>query len=501
MTEDAQGFSTGGAEDGSDTITPYSMKGACRNLASAEDVHSMVAPLGRLTATIFGGARLEIVVLVVVALTLVYQLLLEPIVGVADNRDYYRVMRQLGVAWINNPEISVFKNIERKFALGPPSEVQYVTSAVPLGRIALALNKLVSKDGLFDLRMLGVVNATCYLAALALFLFAFHKRGYLVRFLVSLACVGAFTDVRLVSYFNSFFSESAQLIFLISTVGLALHASQRQANSYRWLWYGAWFGSALCFCVAKSQNMVFCFPLGVLAARLVPRVRAATALRIIAGLSFVGLFGWAILSDAYQDTRHRNLSVVLNEEVLVHSPDPERDIQELAYTGTQALGFGQIVMFYARHSDRFLSLLERRMGMTFDYIPYGSFELPMIGVSHAFELWSEWKRVHYSRSLGFWVVGASAYLVLLGIKWRYVDANHAQRDRTLINSLLLSSCALQFLVVSMFEANGPKKHFFIFNVLVDLVCLLGVIDLCDLSAWLRGRFVMKRSLPVSSVAP
>jgi hypothetical protein len=211
---------------------------------------------GRLAAAVFAGRRLEGVVLALVALILTYQLFIEPIVGVADNRDYYRVMLQIGVDWTANPETTVFKNIQRKFAVVPRHDIEYLTSQVPLGRLAVGLNRIVSKDGLFDIRTMGFVNGLCYLAAVGIFLSAFRDRGHLARTLVAFFGVGLLTDVRLVSYFNSFFSESAQLVFLMATVGFALHALQQRGGVRAWGWYGAWLLSAVLFCVAKTQNVV-----------------------------------------------------------------------------------------------------------------------------------------------------------------------------------------------------------------------------------------------------
>jgi hypothetical protein len=117
------------------------------------------------------------------------------------------------------------------------------------------------------------------------------------------------------------------------------------------------------------------------------------------------------------------------------------------------------------------------MGMTFDYITYGNFEKPMAGVSPAFSVWSEWKRKTYSRSVGVWGAILAGYLMLLAYKWKNVDRTHRSHNRTLLHALMALSCVLEFIVVATFEANGPKKHFFIFNVLVDIVCLLAAVDL------------------------
>jgi hypothetical protein len=48
---------------------------------------------------------------------------------------------------------------------------------------------------------------------------------------------------------------------------------------------------------------------------------------------------------------------------------------------------------------------------------------------------------------------------------------------------------LEFIAVVTFEANGTAKHFFIFNVAVDLCILMALLSLCEAAAqlWRRRR--------------
>ncbi|MGE5784240.1 MAG: hypothetical protein ACM3ZE_06600 [Myxococcales bacterium] len=438
---------------------------------------------------------MEPLALTVIAAAVVTQLFVEPIVGMADNRDYYRVMRQIGVHYLDNPELTVFRNIQRTFALGPISEVNYFTSAVPLGKLAGWLSRPLSPDGRFDIRMMGLVHSIFYLGAVAIFLCAFRRRSASIRVVVACASAALFSDVRLVSYFNSFFSEGAQLIFLIFTVGLSLLLCRPARVHRAGALYLAWYGSALLFCLAKTQDIIFCFPFSLLAFRFLPRGRLPTWVRACAGAGFLALFVWTIVSDAYLDTRHMNLHVVLHEEILVHSPNPQADVEELALDGAQADGFLNIVRFCLRHSDRWFELLHRRMSMTFDYIPFGNFELPKTGVSHSFDLWSEWKRKHYPRSIYFGATALVSYLGILAYKSRRIGVLRRDRNDSLFHALLALSCLAEFSVVGTFEANGPQKHFFIFNVLVDIVCLLAVADVLSIArrdfgnAWIPTEFL------------
>lgn len=116
------------------------------------------------------------------------------------------------------------------------------------------------------------------------------------------------------------------------------------------------------------------------------------------------------------------------------------------------------------------------MKEAFSYLPEGNFEAPLHGVCHAFSTWSEWKKEHYPRALSFWVVLATGYLLLLYAKWRHIDGLLEERDRSVLNAVLVFGCALEYAAVITFEANGTAKHLFLFNVMTDLVGLLAVLD-------------------------
>jgi hypothetical protein len=65
-------------------------------------------------------------------------------------------------------------------------------------------------------------------------------------------------DVKWVGYFNSFYCESASLVFLFSTLGFALLCIQRERQDpAAWLLWLGYLASAFAFWMAKSQNTAF----------------------------------------------------------------------------------------------------------------------------------------------------------------------------------------------------------------------------------------------------
>ncbi len=421
-----------------------------------------------------------------IAAVVTYQVFCEPIVGTADNRDYWRVMNQLGVGYKDSPDPTYFSHIQREFVIVPKEEVKYLTSQVLLGRVAVLVNDVVSKDGDFDICVMGLVNSVAYLGAIAIFLSAIRKRKPWIRVCVGIASALMFTDVRLVAYFNSFYCESAQLIFLVATVGLVLLAADEgRARHKRLIFYVAFLISAVLFLFAKTQDLVFSFPIAVIAFWLLPSGAPRRFTRSAIAAAFVVLFIWGMKSDAYAVTHRVNVDVTLDEEILPHSKDPRSDLEELGDGDRVNVTFGRIAMFYAHHPIRWWKVAKRRLHEAFTRTPYGNFERPLRGESKAFDGFSNWKNRHYPRSLRFWIF---RYCRLPRVA-RDEVALGGRKDRAvaLVNVMWVVGCVLEFIAVITFEANGTEKHFFIFNVLVDLVIVLSLLEIDDVVGLWRQR--------------
>lgn len=422
------------------------------------------------------GRRWERGVLAVIAAIVAYQVFFEPIVGTSDNRDYWRVMKQIGVGYKDSPDPTFFSHIQRDFVIVPKEEVKYLTSQVLLGHIAVSVNDVVSKDGHFDICVMGLVNSLAYLSAIAIFLAAVRGRKQWIRVCVGASALLIFTDVRLVAYFNSFYCESAQLVFLVATAGLALlTADESRTRRFRFVSYFAFLMCSVLFLFAKTQDLVFSFPIAVIASRLLPFAAPCRYLRSAIAAAFVVLFIWGMKSDAYAVTHQVNVNVTLDEEIFPHSKDPTADLHELGEGDRANVTFGRIAVFYAHHPIRWWKVAKRRLHEAFTRTPYGNFERPLHGESQAFDGFSKWKNRHYPRSLTFWIIVIVGYLTSLAAKWHL----GGQQDRALalVNAMWTAGCVLEFIAIVTFEANGTEKHFFIFNVLVDLLFVMSLLEI------------------------
>ena len=128
----------------------------------------------------------------------------------------------------------------------------YHSSETLLAFAARWLHLAFARDALFDLRLLGGIHALLFLLALAGLIRACRDLAPTAQALVAALLVFVFTDVGYVAPFNSFYSQTASLLFLLLTAAIAAEAVRRGRLSGAWLF--AYFGTALLFVGSKPQE-------------------------------------------------------------------------------------------------------------------------------------------------------------------------------------------------------------------------------------------------------
>src|SRR5207253_6190135 len=104
----------------------------------------------------------------VAAAIVFYQLMLPPVVGLADNGDFGKIIARFDLyAKVHR----TYQFIDTVYEFRPAGHwvSGFYSTETLLILPALALNSLLSKDGTFDLRLMGSVHGALFLAALWLF--------------------------------------------------------------------------------------------------------------------------------------------------------------------------------------------------------------------------------------------------------------------------------------------------------------------------------------------
>jgi hypothetical protein len=444
------------------------------------------------------------------------QLFVPPIVGMADQGDYVRVMGPLGLAHVGTSyEDTVFLWVQPTYRVAAVDMAPFLPSAELLfAGIARGLDGLVSSDGLFDLRLLGGVHVAAYLAAIWLLLRGARALPGPARVVAWLGTLAVAPDVACVAYLNSFYSEPAALVFLFATLGLALGEIAREAPSRSGLW--AYSVCAALLASTKPQHYALAVPLAALPLALLAsrhwRTRWTTVVPLSAGLMVLAALLFASL-PAWQKHPARWHSVF--HGVLAVSPSPAEDLAEfglepdlarfrLAYAievdGKQVpapymevggrFGFLDIARFYVRHPDRLGAVAAAcaRDAFVWREPRLGNYtrESGRPGSAHApsYTGWSPFEDRAFPKRLWFLVV---FFAVFGGVAaWELRRGLDTAAGRTAALCLTVAAMAvLAFLVVVV--AGGVENvviHLFLFQVLFD-VCLFAGL------AWVATRLPVR----------
>ena len=262
---------------------------------------------------------------------LVWQLLIPPSIGLANNGDFERLMTTVGLRYpFTSYTRRYFLNTNMTFAIVDRDydSAEMPSSALIVLELARLLNSLCTSDTLFDLRSLGAVYIILYVTAIGLCLYALSDQPLLVRLAVMLASIAVYTDAAYVSYMNSLYAEPVSLLFLLFAVAAALTMiCRRQVSVATILFY---FVAVTLFASSKTQN----WPAGVVLVVFGLRFATLTGKRALKWATYTCVAAAALVSVAYcRSTPKWALRNTLYNSIfygiLVDSPTPESDLAEL----------------------------------------------------------------------------------------------------------------------------------------------------------------------------
>jgi hypothetical protein len=463
--------------------------------------------------------KLAWIVVTVAAAILTWQLFIPPIVGLADQGDFARILGPFGYAAEDRSATIAF--VAPKYVQAPDSRRpgwEQLSSEYLFVACTILLKQIVSRDGKLDIVVIGIVHALGFLAAFArLIMVTKQYRGSPYLWVAGLIVL---TDVGYAAYCNSFYAEPASCIFflLLAAESIAICNSPRVSASQIALW-SLW---AILWIMAKAQNA----PLGVLltlfSVRLwwwtkerTPRrlavlgsvlIGAATLINIItipAGVRFADAYNQiflAILPESRNPPADLN-ALGLQSELVKYSGtgawSPGSGFQEMVASGLigKKINHAAIVRFYLQHPARIWRHARALLPIAFSLRPEwcGNFERAAgrgAGArSAAFTLWSSFHEQILRR------IGRPILILLFispaiaAVAW--IRSPDRRRHIELL-AVLSTGCLTAFLAAALGDAWDNVKHLFLFNLMLD-ACLIFV----------AGFFISGKSKgsPASNPAP
>ncbi|WP_271753876.1 hypothetical protein [Cohnella sp. JJ-181] len=462
------------------------------------------------------------------AAILIYLLFVPPVIGVADNGDFNRVMGAAGIAYADPHESYAsryFGYAHQLYHYGGFTSGGYVSTHVLLVALAGGLGRLLDPQT-FDIRVLGFCYAALLLCAIWLLIrHAPTARGRqantIATAVLALIVIGIFCDVGYTAYFQSFFGEPYALVATLLALGASLAIASRSTRDTEsgargpgslpiarlpsaWM-LGLFVAAGVALATSKIQNAPIGFLLAILAWRMAalrPDLGWRRRARIGAGV--LALSAILMMALAPDQLRHINLYQSIFFGVLKDTPDLKRDMRELdipdkyaALAGTNyfqkdtivpqndptlrqevldRLSHRDIALYYARHPDRFVSKLKKAAENGTSVRPYylGNYTekagRERSELSYAFSAWSEWKHRHMPNSLAWFAACYSVYYAFLAAWWRRSAGRPGTRLIAETFAVIGAAGLLAVTVSLMGDGEADiGKHLFMFNVCFDIM--------------------------------
>jgi len=476
----------------------------------------------------------------------VWLLMTPPLIGVADNGDFARVMGPAGLAYPDDGETydqRYFHYAHFQFAYADSLSGGYPSSQIALIAAAAWIGKLLNAR-VFDIRVLGGVYLALWLAALALIvrgvaaLLGARNRsaataappgitaqgngsaaGIRARTaavaVLAVSLVLVFGDVGYLAYFNSFYGEPYAMVGMLTLAGasLALAGAARPSGALPALFTGA----LLAVATSKIQNAPLAFAFLPLYARWFPLRRDFRWRAVTAAAPAVVLAGAAaVLALAPGELRHINLYQSVFYGILKDSPSLREDMRELGVPEKYAvlagtnyfqkdtaipqddprlkrdvldrLGHADVAKFYLRHPERLWKKMKRAA-------EEGAFIRPAYLGNFAREAgrppgvravdFGEWSALKAKLPHGMpWTAGFyAAYAgALVAVRLRARTARAKLAAETMAGVVLAGAISLIVPIIGDGEAD-LAKHLFMFNVCSDMM----VVSASSAAAWLAAR--------------
>lgn len=457
---------------------------------------------------------LEIVVLSFIGFVLAVNLLVLPAIGMADNGDFGRMMAKIGLEhYSNNDSDRYFNYFNRVYKIVPPTTAlfgDFVSTEAVFHQVAFWIGSSFAQNGLWDIRYLGGVHFLGILWGTASILAVTRKLKKGQRFLLAGFLILVLTDLRLVAYLNSFYSEPAFIIFLLFWLAAAIYWIQTPGRNWFAL-IGFFLFSGLLL-TAKTQNtlMGIIFAVGGIVIGALKKNRNQFMLSGLfsIGLILLTLAYYQVTPDRYKRSNlfnivfHDILATANTEEALAFFQLPEqfsafkgRDYYmegglvhdpEFVRIFFDQTNFADVIRFYIAHPNWVFQQLDRGASQTFIMrIRFlGNFEAAS-GIApgsqvQRYTFWSDFKENFIPKNNLFLI-----FLYLFSISGAVFLWIRLPAARPYVALFLILVClsGLQFVMTMLVGGTrDTAKQLLQFNILWDATLAFGVVGLAGLSS-------------------
>ncbi|ABR36349.1 MULTISPECIES: hypothetical protein [Clostridium] len=258
----------------------------------------------------------------------IFTLFIKPIIGMADNGDFYRVISSNGVYELNPNDSDLYNGYFYRhygiYKYNNDIEKNFISTQGIFIKIAVYISQMINKNFILDIRFMSwmflfVEAIGIYLIVKVLINQVTEEKHKLI---ITLVTIFIFCDTTYLAYYNSFYGEAINISFFLLSIGILLNMAEfNKFSKLNILLFGI---SSFIFLGSKQQLS----PVGILIAVLCLRIGFKNKEKLFKGLSMVLAIGFVISSILFYkqitgDFQYINGYHAMNRGILLYEEDPD----------------------------------------------------------------------------------------------------------------------------------------------------------------------------------
>lgn len=462
--------------------------------------------------------RPEVMALILIMIIGIVILFIKPIIGVADNGDFYRIISQNGLYHLPDNDVDImFGYFNREYGIykfaNETTATIFSTQSIFI-KLAVGLSNLFNNNYIFDIRFQAIIFLILHAIAGYLLVKVFTKdiKMKKSKYFIMALYVVIFCDAAYIAYFNSFYGEGVIIPCFLLSVGILLYMIKfNKINLVNLILFSIF---SMLFFGAKQQLA----PIGILAAILIIRIGLTNNKKYIKIISLLIAIIFIILSfSLYKsikgDFDYMNRFHAMTRGALMQGKDPEKVLEyfgiDRSYSLLESENFyitipsinpnderlkeefyknysvPSILIYYLRNPNEFLSILEIGVKNAYSIRPeaMGNYEKvegkPYGAKSYSFSGWSYLKSNSLFRNLEFTILFIIIYFLISIRKYKKALENKEVEKYLFEEAFIYIFLAgLSQIVISVVGAGDADiaKHEFLYNITFDLMVISLVIQ-------------------------
>ncbi|MGG7096655.1 hypothetical protein [Clostridium sardiniense] len=450
-------------------------------------------------------------------------LFIKPLIGMANNGDFFRIISQNDLHYLNNnPEDQQdehFKYFQKDYGINQyhsDNKRMLISTQSILIKPAIMLNKLITGNNkTFDIRFLSAILLVFHAIAAYILVkvFTSYLRRPVFKLITTLLYIFIFMDTGYIAYFNSFYGEGVNIPFFLLSIGILLYMIR--FNKFTWYNLITFFITSFIFFGAKQQLAPTGVLLGILMWRILHytnklSVKILSCIMAIAFVVGAGFFYKSIEGDFDYINRYHALnrgilldegdadkilddmnindqySLLENTIYFVDVPQIDLKSKDLIKSYYDHFTIDKIIIYYATHPKDMFKMID--IGFRNAYyirpVTQGNYEksagMETGAKSYFFSGWSTFKSEYLPKTF----IASMIYIILffiLSIKRyklsRYKDNDSGRlMEEAYVYIFLIGLVQIATSLVGAGDAD-LSKHEFMYNMSWDIMFLYFVLNL------------------------